>query len=107
MAITYEDTKEKIQPGKFLLFDKSYLKVPPGVYIIHAMADTDVWEIQNTETLMTYFVTTHDIRECADEYQSYVDSIYQYSKAKFAGNWYSAQQRCRKYDCTCGSKIIQ
>lgn len=68
MAIAYEDLKEKIQPGKFLLFDKSYLKVPPGVYIIRAMADTDVWEIQNTETLITYFVTIHDIQGYADEY---------------------------------------
>lgn len=53
--------------GNFLLFEENPV-VPAGVYVVHCQADTDVWDIENTETLQKFFVTKEDILKYADEY---------------------------------------
>lgn len=50
----------QVMQGNFLLFEDSSV-VPAGVYVIHYQADTDVWDIENTETLEKFFVTKEDI----------------------------------------------
>lgn len=50
----------QVMQGNFLLFEDSSV-VPAGVYIVHCQADTDVWDIENTETLEKFFVTKEDI----------------------------------------------
>lgn len=50
----------QVMQGNFLLFEDSSV-VPAGVYVIHCQVDTDVWDIENTETLEKFFVTKEDI----------------------------------------------
>lgn len=56
-----------VMKGNFLLFNTDE-RVPAGVYVIHGQPDTDVWEIENTETLEKYFVTSDEVRKYADEF---------------------------------------
>lgn len=50
----------QVMQGNFLLFEDSSV-VPAGVYVIHYQADTDVWDIENTETLEKFFVTKEEV----------------------------------------------
>ena len=57
----------QVMRGNFLLFNTNEI-VPKGVYIIHGQPDTDVWELENTETLERRFVTSDEVRKYADEF---------------------------------------
>lgn len=58
---------KRVMRGNFLVFDNDE-RVPAGVYLIHGQPDTDVWELENTETLGKYFVTSEDVRQYATEF---------------------------------------
>lgn len=64
--MNFHDYPQAMQ-GNFLLFENSPV-IPAGVYVIHCQADTDVWDIENTETLEKFFVTKEDIIKYADRF---------------------------------------
>lgn len=67
MVMNYSEYDDAMKNGHFLLFEDND-RIPAGVYIIHMQADTDVWNIQNTETLESYFVTAEEVRKYASKF---------------------------------------
>lgn len=67
MTMNLSEYDDAMKNGHFLLFEKND-RIPAGVYIIHSQADTDVWDIQNTETLESYFVTDGEVRKYASKF---------------------------------------
>lgn len=67
MVMSLSEYDNTMKNGHFLLFEEND-RIPAGVYVIHAQADTDVWDIQNTETLESYFVTDNEVRKYASKF---------------------------------------